>query len=57
MESPEKPIDIIGGNLCECMLPEMVAETIIADLEDAGWRLVWCGDVRSESAMGEGSGG
>lgn len=41
----QKPIDLIARELDGDEYPELVAEDIIAALEDAGWRLVWCGDV------------
>jgi hypothetical protein len=41
-----KPIEIIAETLATASDDvSEVSEDIIAALEDAGWRLVWCGDV------------
>jgi hypothetical protein len=40
-----KPIEIIAESLALASENEFeVAEDIIADLEDAGWRFSWCGE-------------
>jgi hypothetical protein len=48
MVCAQKPIDLIARELpCGAYIerPDIIAEDIIAALEDAGWRLVWCGEV------------
>lgn len=43
MVTAQRPIDIIARELPDFECAELVAEDIIAALEDAGWHLVWSG--------------
>lgn len=49
---PRKPIDLIAETLLTAV-PDCfeVAEDVIADLEDAGWRFVFAPDDRGEERL------
>jgi hypothetical protein len=53
MVTAQKPIDIIERELPDFECPELVAEDIVTALEDAGWRLVWCGEVNQRGTRGD----
>ena len=48
----QKPADIIARELPEYELPDLVADDIIAALEDEGWYFVWAPDMEVKPTYG-----